>query len=68
MKVSCMASEPIYIGSRVSSEELRASHEYLDKVHEYIANIFIFVHVPVNNIAVMSEYLARIKCLHVAQG
>ena len=68
MKVSCMASEPICIGSRVSGEKLRASHEYFDKVHEFIANISIFVHVPVNNIAVMSEYFVRVKCLHAAQG
>ena len=63
-----MASEPIYIGSRVSGEKLRASHEHFGKIHEFIANIFIFVHVPVNNIAVMSEYFVRIKCLRVAQG
>ena len=65
-----MASEPIYIGSRVSGEKLRASHEYLGKVHEFIAYIFIFDHVPVNNIAVMSKYFVSIKCLHVhvAQG
>ena len=37
-----MASEPIYIGSRVSGKELRASHEYLDKVHEFIAITYLF--------------------------
>ena len=63
-----MASEPICIGSRVSGKELRTSHEYLDKVHQFIAVIFIFVRIPVYKIVVMSEYFVRIKCLHVAQG